>query len=606
MFGWYKNASLSAKMILALLMGGVSLLLVGVISFINLEKVIASYDHVAKVNLPKLDHLGTMRARSARFAVELLRAQDLFTEGQSADKTITRLHEHRNKFLEAVKNYKSVEFVEGEESIFRPIIDLWEKNSVQLDQAIAIIESRNLGRRGELDILVNQLLDSLDEQIVQTIKLADFQHDEGVKHAGQANTIAYWGQMILIGTIAFFFAMSILVGVMISRSLSSRLRVLAGDLNKGADKVSTASQDIAGTAQELSQATTEQAASLEETAASIEEMASMVAKNSENSKSTASLAAQSHSSANRGADVVRAMIDSMGEINQSNQDIMTAVNQSNKEISEIIKVITEIGNKTKVINDIVFQTKLLSFNASVEAARAGEHGKGFAVVAEEVGNLAQMSGNAAKEISTMLEASIQKVEGIVRETQNRVEHLIDAGRTKVEHGTSVAHQCGEVLHEIVGNVSQVTKMAEEISAASIEQSKGISEISKAMSQLDHITQQNAHTSDVTANSSEQLSSQATHLRETVGQFVREIEGGGYREKVPPVERQTRTNVAKVSQTNVVALRPKVEKKRDEIGGSKKSASNEVSERTPKRVANAGSSSVSAGTPSFDDSRFEDV
>ena len=72
-------------------------------------------------------------------------------------------------------------------------------------------------------------------------------------------------------------------------------------------------------------------------------------------------------------------------------------------------LISEIGNKTKVINDIVFQTKLLSFNASVEAARAGEHGKGFSVVAEEVGNLAHMSGNSAKEITQLLESSINRV-----------------------------------------------------------------------------------------------------------------------------------------------------------------------------------------------------
>jgi methyl-accepting chemotaxis protein len=78
---------------------------------------------------------------------------------------------------------------------------------------------------------------------------------------------------------------------------------------------------------------------------------------------------------------------------------MNQINYSNEQMSEIVKVIQEIETKTKVINDIVFQTKLLSFNASVEAARAGEQGKGFAVVAEEVGNLAQMSGNAAKEIS---------------------------------------------------------------------------------------------------------------------------------------------------------------------------------------------------------------
>lgn len=76
---------------------------------------------------------------------------------------------------------------------------------------------------------------------------------------------------------------------------------------------------------------------------------------------------------------------------------------SNKKITEITKVISEVAAKTQVINEIVFKTKLLSFNASVEAARAGDQGRGFSVVAEEVGNLAKMSGDAAKEISNITE-----------------------------------------------------------------------------------------------------------------------------------------------------------------------------------------------------------
>jgi hypothetical protein len=91
------------------------------------------------------------------------------------------------------------------------------------------------------------------------------------------------------------------------------------------------------------------------------------------------------------------------EIQETNKKLVDDVLEGNRKISEIVELVKEIGNKTKVINDIVFQTKLLSFNASVEAARAGEHGKGFAVVAEEVGNLASMSGQASKEISALLE-----------------------------------------------------------------------------------------------------------------------------------------------------------------------------------------------------------
>jgi methyl-accepting chemotaxis protein len=218
------------------------------------------------------------------------------------------------------------------------------------------------------------------------------------------------------------------------------------------------------------------------------------------------------------------MVRAIGEINDANTQIMTAIETSNHEIGEIVTIITEIGNKTKVINDIVFQTKLLSFNASVEAARAGEHGKGFAVVAEEVGNLAQMSGNAAKEISALLDGSTEKVQQTVSSTKSKVEGLIALGKQKVESGTEVAKRCGLVLNEIVGGAQEVTKMVDEIAHASGEQSKGIHEVNRAVEQLDQTTQQNASASEQAASAAEQLSSQAQTLRSSVEELLHTVNG----------------------------------------------------------------------------------
>ena len=203
---------------------------------------------------------------------------------------------------------------------------------------------------------------------------------------------------------------------------------------------------------------------------------------------------------------------------------MDAINESNAKISEIVTVIADIGEKTKVINDIVFQTKLLSFNASVEAARAGEHGKGFAVVAEEVGNLAQMSGNAAHEISQMLGESIKKVETTVSETKLKIETLIWDGKSKVETGTHIAHQCGDVLDEITHNIISVTQMASEISTACREQAQGVHEITKAMNNLGQVTQNNASTSEESAESSKELSTQADTLHSMVQILMDTVNG----------------------------------------------------------------------------------
>jgi methyl-accepting chemotaxis protein len=318
---------------------------------------------------------------------------------------------------------------------------------------------------------------------------------------------------------------ALFIAFFILRAVSRAIDQVITELTASSNEVSSAAQQVSSASTELSQCTTQQAASLEETSSSIEEMNSMIGKNAENAKRVYDRADVSKQSAGRGKEVVQQMIGAIGEISSSNSTIQKQIEESNAQISELAKIIMDIGEKTKVINDIVFQTKLLSFNASVEAARAGEQGKGFAVVAEEVGNLAQISGKAATEIASMLESSILKVQSVVQDTKSKVERLIKEGKDKVDTGTQIAHQCGEVLDEIVTNIASVSNMAQEISTASQEQAQGITEITKAMNQLNGVTQQNSSTSQQAASAAEQLSAQAQSVRKVVENLTMTIKGG---------------------------------------------------------------------------------
>lgn len=329
---------------------------------------------------------------------------------------------------------------------------------------------------------------------------------------------------ILLGLIPI--AVALFVASFFLKKPLANLTNIAEILSGVSGNVGKTSSNMSDNSTGLSQASVEQMAALQETAASLEEVGAMIKKTSENAKATSDASAVSHKKANHGNEIVTKMIHSMEDINKSNRAVQDQMNQSNKEFSEIVNVIVEIEKKTKVINDIVFQTKLLSFNASVEAARAGEHGKGFSVVAEEIGNLASMSGTAATEISSMLDHSIKTVEQIVVNSKSKVDKLMIDGKEKVDYGTEVARDCGVILHEIVDNIKITSEMAGEISNASREQAEGVQEISKAMAQLDIVTQDNSKTSQDLSEIAGKLNDDSMTLESAVVDLIKTVNGQG--------------------------------------------------------------------------------
>lgn len=243
----------------------------------------------------------------------------------------------------------------------------------------------------------------------------------------------------------------------------------AGSVKSGADEISQGNLD-------LSQRTEEQAASLEETAASMEEMTSTVRNNAESASEANRVAHSAREQAEKGGAVVHQAVAAMDEINSSS-----------KQIADIIGVIDEIA----------FQTNLLALNASVEAARAGDQGRGFAVVASEVRNLAGRSATAAKEIKDLIE---------------------DSGR-KVDDGSRLVNESGEVLQEIVDGVGKVSEIVSDIARASQEQAAGIDEVNKAVMQMDGLTQQNAALVEEAAAASQSLGDQADDLNRLISFFT---------------------------------------------------------------------------------------
>ncbi len=323
--------------------------------------------------------------------------------------------------------------------------------------------------------------------------------------------------LIVISSIAIFA-----LALVFARRIASTLVRLADNLMDGSKNVLESANALSHSSTSLSAATEEQAASLQETSASITEISAMIEKNSQNSDSTKSLSEESKAKAEEGKRYVSSVKSKIENIHKNNDDLVKNVEESNTEIENVTKIIEEISEKTRVINDIVFQTKLLSFNASVEAARAGEHGKGFAVVAEEIGGLASMSGKAAQEITDILGQSISQVHATVENSKSKMANSIEVGKKSVEESLNEIKVCDQVLSEILESFTKVDQSVEEIAASSSEQSAGVNEITTAIQQLDTVTQQNttiAHTSSSKANELKTQSNMLSQIEEDIQMIV---------------------------------------------------------------------------------------
>ena len=264
-------------------------------------------------------------------------------------------------------------------------------------------------------------------------------------------------------------------------AMRDALRNVVSRVRTSTDSIQLASTEVAQGNADLSQRTEQAAASLQQTASAMEELTGTMRQTADAARTASQLAASASSVAGRGGEVVAQVVSTMDEINASSR---------------------KIADITGVIDGIAFQTNILALNAAVEAARAGEQGRGFAVVAGEVRSLAQRSAEAAREIKSLIGASVERVES----------------------GARLVGEAGSTMGEIVGSVQRVTDIIGEISSAAEEQSRGIGSVNDAVTQLDQATQQNAALVEESAAAAGSLKDQARTLVTLVAGFKVDAQG----------------------------------------------------------------------------------
>jgi len=507
-----RTISLKARIGLTIGFLAVLLLAIGLMGLSGLNHAYSSYHDTAGNQMPSVVDVGNAEIYAARARLAMDRAAFMIGTPQ-AEPTIARARMLYGVSEQAWNRYLARPHNADETRLAQTVKDRRGDYKAALDDFAKTIEANDSGsvipQANHLQASYSALSKS-DDALGKTLMDQATHGMESTKATydrSRALTIAALG-IGLVAALASYLTLRRSIARPLAQALDHFAAIAAGDLRRpvdihsldemgqvlqgiarmqqsltamvhsvrsGSDSIATATRQIAAGNLDLSSRTEEQASALQQTASSMDQLTGTVKQNADNARQASQLAANASRIADRGSDVVKQVIGTMSDINQSSS-----------KIADIISI----------IESIAFQTNILALNAAVEAARAGEEGRGFAVVASEVRGLAQRSSAAAKEIKELIGTSVSRVQA----------------------GSSLVDQAGLTMNEIIGAVQRVTDIMGEIAAASDEQSRGIDQVARAVTQMDEVTQQNAALVEQAAAAAQSLESQASGLNQAVAKF----------------------------------------------------------------------------------------
>ncbi|MFG1483300.1 methyl-accepting chemotaxis protein [Halobacteriovorax sp. HFRX-2_2] len=514
-----KNKNFKVKLILLCFFLSVVSIVISTVSYFGVSDLSEQSNFFSENIIPRSSLLSEMDVsyQKTRIQVRTLGLEDL--DSKNRNNAISNTIKMIDNYELAANKLRNIITDAEEQKIFNELQVQWSDFKKVGARALELAKINNPTARAELlEIFLVHCPEAAENYQRVLDKYNTRLSKEVISSASVVSATARSLQITLVVVSFIGIILGFSIGVAYASNISQKIKATVSALTNTSRSLTKSAKSIASTSNELSLSSERQDSSLQESSSSLEEISSMVRMTADNAQKSNNLAQESLGKAAVGKKIVKKMIHSMNGIDSDIDVMVGEFSDNNKKMLHIVELINRIEERTQVINDIVFQTKLLSFNASVEAARAGEAGKGFAVVAEEVGKLAQMSGNASVEISDMVSTSVNEVNSIVEESNMKLSDLVQKVRDSVTSGSEVANECGQILEEIVVSVENVTNSITEISSATFEQSKGITELQGSISSIDVSSKSNTGIAKGASNIADQLLNEVSFVNRSIGEI----------------------------------------------------------------------------------------
>lgn len=520
-----ENMSLRGKLLTISFVSLAIILVLGINSYVGLSRLEAEVKNITEISVPNNAAIASMDAsfRSLRIELRTLGLPGITEEQKNV--TYANIQKYIAEFEKSEKAFVALGFIGEEKADYEMLRKEMEGFKALGGKILELSKStKSEDKEALLKIFLYecpQYAERVDKIIV---KISDFYYQKTNEYiAKNANVTSITSNLNSV-----LVVVGITVGMGVSWAFVTLLVRRFNDINTAlvdsAEIVKLATTKISDSSVSLNSTTAEQNSAVLQVTATTEELKAMTERNLASVTSTEGVTKESFEMVKNGQKTFEKMFQSVREIEKANENSKAIMDKSNTDIEKILVAIQDIGTKTQVINEIVFQTKLLSFNASVEAARAGEHGRGFAIVAEEIGNLANMSGRASEDIAKMLKESSEEIQHITTEMRNGMSQSIANSSARVNDGMVVTRECGDIFNEILSNMGKINQLTNEISMASKEQYTGVAEVDKAILNIDQGASLTSQISEESSKLSNDLHHSVSSLHQSIEDLKRIVHG----------------------------------------------------------------------------------